>query len=256
MHIILDDACCQGFLAALSRRAAPVFSATLRGNALELRDVSVADAAWALSAGAFPAYEKDLLRTLSARGFDFIDPEDRTQLPVLAQAIAASDLFRGTPVSGPGRLRRLELLLRRELEKSGGLDFRGFCRFRLAGHRSYLLYLLECAATELISRQEEEEFAALLRELSRPRSGSSEWRLEFLRGGSFALKGDGLEEGGRWTGREDALVADLISRRPGRLRLGGLAFAPLSVTSCLERALGERLDYSYDDALDKDPGKC
>ena len=70
------------------------------------------------------------------------------------------------------------------------------------------------------------------------------------------MKSDGLEEGGRWTGREDALIADLISRRPGKLRMHGLAFAPLSVTACLERALGERLDYSYDDALDKDRGKC
>lgn len=253
MYIILDDACCQAFLAALSRRAAPAFSATLRGNKLELKDVSPADAAWALAFGAFPAYEKRLLRALAQQGFAFLDPEEREQLPVLAENIAACDLYRGTPVSGPGRLRRLRLLLMRELE-TGGLDFGGFCRFRLPGHRSYLRYLLDCAAAELIARQEEEEFAALLRELSRPLPDSREWRLEFFRGGSFALKGDGFEEGGRWTGREDALVADLISRRPGRLQMRGLAFAPLSVTACLEKALGERLDYSHDDTLDKDPG--
>ena len=256
MYIILNDACCQAFLAALSRRAAPAFSATLRGNKLELNDVSPADAAWALACGAFPAYEKRLLRTLAARGFAFLDPEEREQLPALAEATATCDLSRGTPVSGPGRLRRLGLLLRQELEAGDGLDFGGFCRFRLVGHRSYLRYLLDCAAAELIARQEEEEFAALLRELSRPLPDSREWRLEFFRGGSFALKSDGLEEGGRWTGREDALIADLISRRPGKLRMHGLAFAPLSVTACLERALGERLDYSYDDALDKDRGKC
>ena len=255
MYIILDDACCQGFLAALSRRAAPAFSAVLKGRSLELEEASAADAAWALAVGAFPVYERNLLRALAERGFAFLDPEERAQLPALAENIAACDLFRGTPVSGPGRLRRLDALLRRELE-AGGLDFGGFCRFRLPGHRSYLRYLLECAASELMARQEEEEFVGLLRELSRPGSGSGEWRLEFFRGGSFALKGDGLEEGGRWPGREDALVADLISRRPGRLRLGGLAFAPLSVTACLERALGKRLDYSYDDALDKDRGKC
>ena len=255
MYIILDDACCQAFLAALSRRAAPAFAVTWRGNMLELKDASPADAAWALAFGAFPAYEKRLLQTLAERGFPFFEPEERAQLPALAVNLAACDLCRGTPVSGPGRLRRLGLLLARELEK-GSLDFGGFCRFRLAGHRSYLRYLLECAANELIARQEDEEFVGLLQELSRPLPGSREWRLEFFRGGSFALKGDGLEEGGRWLGREDALVADLISRRPDRLRLGGLAFAPLGVTACLERALGERLDYSYDDALDKDRGKC
>lgn len=256
MYIILDDSCCQAFLAALSRRAAPAFSATLRGNKLELNDVSPADAAWALAFGAFPAYEKDLLHTLAARSFAFVEPEELSRLPALAETMAACDLCRGTPVSGPGRLRRLSLLLMRELEADGSLDFVGFCRFRLAGHRSYLRYLMECAVAELIARQDDEEFIGLLRELSRPRSGSSEWLLEFFRGGSFALKGDGLEEGGRWTGREDALVADLISRRPARLRMCGLAFAPLSITACLERALGERLDFSYDDALDKDPGKC
>lgn len=223
---------------------------------MELKDVSPADAAWALACGAFPVYEEGLLQTLTGQSFTFFDPEERRQLLILARSQAAADLYRGTAASGPGRQRRIGRLLEQELEAGSRLDFAGFCRFRLPGHRSYLRYLLECAAGELIAKQEEEELAQLLQDLSRPQKGSREWRLEFLRGGAFELKGGSQEEGGRWVGREDVLVADLISRRPHRLRLGGLAFAPLSVAAWLEQALGQRLDYSYDEALDKDPGKC
>ena len=256
MYITLDPPCRQAFLASLCRLAAPAFALRLRGSVLELTDVSPSDAAWALAAGSFSVYESRLLRSLIRRRFLCFDQEEQAELLTLARALAATELSRGTVVSGPGRLRRLSELLAAELRQTGRLDFGGFCRFRLPGHRSYLGYLLDCAAAELIGRQEDGEFSRLLRELSAPRADSREWTLEFLSGGVFALTSDGQEEGGRWPGREDALLADVLFRRPRRLKLKGLAFAPLSCTACLEQALGERLDYSLNEAIDNGSGKC
>ena len=256
MHITLDPPCCQGFLAALSRRAAPAFSVEMSGDTLSLDDVSPAVAGWALAAGAFPVYEGLELQQLIRQGFGFFDREERAALLEKARSLAAGDLYRGTEASGPGRQRRLGALFARELENSGRLDLRGFCRFRLSGHRGFLRYVLECAASELIADEEEEELARLLGDLSRPLPDSCEWELEFLPRGAFRLKSGSREEGGRWTGREDALIADLLSRRPRQLLLTGQAFAPPGIIPWLEQALGERMELLPEQALDKGPGKC
>ena len=242
MYITLDPPCRQGFLAALSRQASPSFSLLLQGERLELLDVGPAQAGRALAEGAFPVYESGLLRSLLWRHFAGFGPSEQAELLAVARTLAGCDLYRGTPASGPGRLRRLGGLLTAELER-GGLDFRGFCRFRLPGHGSYLRFLLETAVGELIAAQEDAEYGRLLQETALPGPESGDWTLEFFAGGAFTLCGGGREEGGRWPGREDALIADLIARRPRSLRLRGLAYAPLSLTACLEQALGERLEY-------------
>ena len=256
MHITLDPPCCQGFLAALSRRAAPAFSVEMEGDTLSLSDVSPALAGWALAAGAFPVYEGLELKALIRQGFGFFDREERSVLLEKARAMAADDLYRGTEASGPGRQRRLGAMFARELEESGRLDLRGFCRFRLTGHRSFLRYVLECAASELIADEEEEELVRLLRDLSHPLPDSCEWELEFLPRGAFRLRSGNHEEGGKWRGREDALIADLLSRRPCKLLITGQAFAPPGLIPWLEQALGERMELLPGHALDKGPGKC
>ena len=255
MYITLDPPCRQAFLTAL-RPSVPAVDPALSGCVMELDGIAPEQAAPALAGGAFPVYEKSLLEMLARRGFTFFDQEERKKLLTLARQRAAEDVYHGTPASGPGRLRRLEELFRQELADTGRLHLAGFCRFRLQGHRSYLRYLLEISAAELLAQKEDDEFLSLLRQQAEPGPKSREWQLEFLPGGAYILKNGRLEEGGRWPGREEVLIAELISRRPRRVHMTGLSYAPPGVTSCLEQALGNRLYYHPPEKLDKGSDKC
>ena len=248
MYITIPAPYRQAFLAYGARFARQPIALTLCGDTLCVAQMPPAMAAAALAVSAFPLYEHQTLTQLTARHFSNFDAEERRRLVELAHALIQEDVRQGTPASGPRRLQRVAAAMLEPLAR-GGLDFLGFCRFALPGHRGYLSNILDLAADELLADEEELEYRRLLGEAAQPPDDGCRLHLFFSENivchiWQSGRDGVRLLEGGCFAGHEDMLLANVIARRPAGLAISGAAHAPLAVTALLEQVFAGRLVYT------------
>jgi|GEM_PF-7087700 len=244
LEIIIPNNYCQDILAAAARYARRPVAIKLLPDRLRVMGMRPEHLALSLVYSAFSRYEQEQLARLLGRYYRCFNEAERCRILELAQGLLQEEPCRGRIYSGPRRDAILAALLARELAL-GPVDFVGFCRFRLAGYREYLRYILTLAADELLSEQEQAEYLTLLREAAAPGRNSAVLHLFFSPGSRFRLwreSEDGIQdlEGG-WYSAE-TLLSNLIALRPARLVLHDPELALEQLPEQLAEIFGQRLE--------------
>ena len=257
MYLTLPEEYRQAFLYALTRHARPPLTVLLNGNTFHIGQISPDTVAQALCLSAFPLYEQQMLSSIIRRRFSFLSSQQQKDVLFYAQRLLAEDIRRNAMASGPGRHGRIARALAEQLQK-GNCDFLGFCRFALVGYRSYLNYMLDLAADELLAEEEQQEYLSLLSSIASFGNPHSQILLSFSPKQLFQIwqwdtGGFCPVEGGKLNGREDMLLANILSARPGKLIISGAGYAPPEIFSLLKSIFGERLIEKEAKALDKEP---
>lgn len=238
------------FLAALARYARPPMEVHPIPGGLQIRGAEPTDVAAALTLGVFPRYERACLEDLLARNFAAFLPEERQLMLELAPQIIGRAAGKAL-YAGYDRPLRLAKTLA-QLLQGGGLDFNGFCRFRLRGHTAFLHYVLTLAADEVLSREEDREYARLLRAAAVPPPGRGlELHLFFSSPSRCRIwerteAGIRDREGGTYQGAEATFTANVIAMTPSKLVIHHPDQAEPVVLRHLEQAFGPTLTYALE----------
>ncbi len=254
MYLSISEDCRQSFLIAAARVVDTAVAITVKNNWLHIQGMAIEKLATALAVGAFPCWEKQRLRSLTARYLSFFSAEEQRQIVKLAAANVAEDSTRGGIIDS---IEELQDKLCYHL-KQGVLNFDGFCRFCLPGFDSYLRYQLEIAADQLLAEEEQLEYLQLLRQSTHSRllaksNGKDRKLLLIFSPGSVCQLWQQeagtwrLLEGGCFAQREDMLLANVITAAPQKLVISGTGEAPKTIRETLAAVFGERLE--YDDSL-------
>lgn len=236
------------FLSYLSRYARPSLQVLPTPGGLLLREAEPTDVAAALTLGAFPCYERALLQKLLSKHFAGFSPEEQLLMLELTPRLISQAPEGDTLYAGYRRPLRLAQALAEALN-SGRLDFQGFCRFRLSGYEEFLHYILTMAADEVLSREEDESYARLLRIAAQsPQGQQREIHLFFCPQGVCRIwertpEGIRDKEGGSYLGMEATLVANVIEMHPNRLVIHDPQEAAAEILQQLEQAFGSALSW-------------
>lgn len=252
MRIVLSPTCRRGFIASVARLANQPISIKLEGEHLLVENMQPEDAALALAEGAFPCWLRSRIQYIVDSSLRCFSAQERRRTIAITCTMIEDDVYRGTAGSGPNRTRNLAQAMLPHLQE-GTFDFNGFCRFALAGHDSYLRYMVELAADELLAAEECDEYIKLLQLTAGPhawsKKGELTWQLFFSADHSCQIwqrdeSGFRLLEGGCFYQREDMLLSNIISAAPAKLILSNARYAPLSVLETLEKVFESRLSYN------------
>jgi len=243
IRLLLAPAYQGPFLTALSRYAQPPVEVNPLPGGLLLYGAEPTDVAAALTLGAFPCYEQELLKKLLRKHFSAFRKEEQQLMCSLAPRIIARLPEEDALYSGYRRPLRLAREMARLLV-GGLLDFGGFCRFRLSGHEEFLHYVLTLAADELLSMEEDETYTQLLQKAAADRrKPGKELHLFFCpqhicRIWERTESGIRDKEGGSYLGAEATLVSNVIAMQPSRLVIHERQLADPEVLRHLEQAFG------------------
>lgn len=246
MYITIGEPYRQSFLSYAARWTETPCVLRLSGDRLHLGGLSPHLAAAAAALGPFRLWERRFLSQL-ARDEARFSPTQGRRLVELGAVLLAEDSRREGALSGPRRLSQAAGMMEEHLLR-GGLDFQGFCRFALPGHRDYLCHILTLAADQLLAEEEDAEYLDLLRRASRPKGEWPHVYLLFYPRGLCRIwvedkQGRREREGGCFRGREDMLISIVLSLSPALVLVSGGAWLPLTIITALEEALEERLVY-------------
>ncbi|MBQ7006938.1 MAG: hypothetical protein IJN59_03825 [Oscillospiraceae bacterium] len=242
MHIIMDLALRQDFVSRLSAYADTPLHISCDEHSIYTDGIDHSISAYILSRSSFILWERKLLRRMIKKYVSCFSEQQKQRLFDLALRLLDNDLPRGGEFSGPHRLERIEARIKALLNCCDHFHFEGFCRFVLYGHISYLHFIIERAADELLAEEEQQQYIRLLQSScqNKRRKSKKELRLFFSEDNICQIwesseHGIKLKEGGRIKNNEDMFIAMLIARQPSRLVIEGAQNAPTPIIDLLQQ---------------------